>query len=111
MKKSSNQKRAINIYRHYLLILRKIFHIIIDTLTSKIIPNNIKCICKMIEILGKNTYYKSLTNFDINILIGKFIFENIINYFLFNERYIPLLDFFFLLFFFKQNLIVILNMN
>ena len=95
MKKSSNQKRAINIYRHYLLILRKIFHIIIDTLTSKIIPNNIKCICKMIEILGKNTYYKSLTNFDINILIGKFIFENIINYFLFNERYIPLLDFFF----------------
>ena len=49
----------------------------------------------MIEILGKNTYYKSLTNFDINVLIGKFIFENIINYFLFNERYIPLLDFFF----------------
>ena len=95
MKKSSNQKRAINIYRHYLLILRKILHIIIDTLTSKIIPNNIKCICKIIEILGKNTYYKSLTNFDINVLIGKFIFENIINYFLFNERYIPLLDFFF----------------
>ena len=49
----------------------------------------------MIKILGKNTYYKSLTNFDINVLIGKFIFENIINYFLFNERYIPLLDFFF----------------
>ena len=95
MKKSSNQKRAINIYRHYLLILRKILHIIIDTLTSKIIPNNIKCICKMIEILGKNSYYRSLTNFDINVLIGKFIFENIINYFLFNERYIPLLDFFF----------------
>jgi hypothetical protein len=113
MKKSSNQKLAINIYRHYFLIVRKILHIIIDTLISKMtfIPNNIKCICKMIEILGKNTYYKSLTNFAINILIGKFIFENIINYFLFNERYIPLLDFFFLLFFFKQNLIVILNMN
>ena len=94
MKKSSNQKRVINIYRHYLLILRKILHIIIDTLTSKIIPNNIKCICKMIEILGKNSYYRSLTNFDINVLIGKFIFENIINYFLFDERYIPLLDFF-----------------
>ena len=96
MKKSSNQKLAINVYRHYFLIVRKILHIIIDTLISKMtfIPNNIKCICKMIEILGKNSYYRSLTNFDINVLIGKFIFENIINYFLFDERYIPLLDFF-----------------
>ncbi len=113
MKKSSNQKLAINVYRHYFLIVRKILHIIIDTLISKItfIPNNIKCICKMIEILGKNSYYRSLTNFDINVLIGKFIFENIINCFLFDERYIPLLDFFFLLFSFKENLIVILNMN
>ena len=49
----------------------------------------------MIKILGKNTYYKSLTNFDINVLIGKFIFENIIICFLFDERYILLLDIFF----------------
>ena len=34
MKKSSNQKIEIDIYRHYLLIERKILHIIIDTLIS-----------------------------------------------------------------------------
>ncbi len=97
MKKSSNQKLAINVYRHYFLIVRKILHIIIDTLISKInfIPYILRCICKMIEILGKCSYNISLTNFDINVLIGKFIFENIINYFLFDERYIPLIDFFF----------------
>ena len=96
LKKSSNQKLAINVYRHYFLIVRKILHIIIDTLISKInfIPYILRCICKMIEILGKCSYNKSLTNFDINVLIGKFIFENIINYFLFDERYIPLLNYF-----------------
>ena len=84
MKKSSNQKLAINIYRHYFLIVRKILHITIDTLISKInyIPYIVRCICKMIEILGRNSFNsKDTSNFDILSLIGKYFFNNIIKLF------------------------------
>ena len=94
MKYTSNQNLAMNIYRHYFFIVRKILHLIIDTLIRKInhIPYIIKCICKMIEIIGNNEENK-LTNFDILSLIGKYFFNNIIKLFLFNERYIAMMDF------------------
>ena len=94
MKYTSNQNLAINIYRHYFFIVRKILHLIIDTLIVKInyIPYINKCICKMIEIIGKNLVDK-LSNFEILILIGKYFFNNIIKLFLFNERYIAMMDF------------------
>ena len=55
MKYTSNQNLAINIYRHYFFIVRKILHLIIDTLILKInyVAYINKCICKMIEIIGK----------------------------------------------------------
>ena len=94
MKYKSNQNFVMNIYRHYFLIIRKILHLIIDTLISKInyIPYIIRAICKMIEIIGKNLDNK-LTNFDILSLIGKYFFNNIIKLFLFDERYIAMMDF------------------
>ena len=95
LKNTSNQKLASQIYKHYFLIIRKILHLIIDTLISKfdLIPYIIKCICNMIEILGKNSYNNKLTNFDILSLIGKYFLNNIINLYLFDERYIAILDF------------------
>ena len=97
IKNSSNQKLAIDVYRHYFLIVRKILHITIDTLISKInyIPYIVRCICKMIEILGRNSFNsKDTSNFDILSLIGKYFFNNIIKLFLYDERFIVMLDFY-----------------
>ena len=95
LKNTNNQELSLYIYKHYFLIIRKILHFIIDTLISKfdLIPYIIKCICNMIEILGKNSYNNKLTNFDILSLIGKYFLNNIINLYLFDERYIAMLDF------------------
>ena len=95
LKNTSNQELALYIYKHYFLIIRKILHLIIDTLISKIdyIPYVIRGICNMIEILGKNSYNNKLTNFDILSLIGKYFLNNVINLYLFDERYIAMLDF------------------
>ena len=95
LKNINNQDLVLYIYKHYFLIIRKILHLIIDTLISKIdlIPYIIKCICNMIEILGKNSYNNKLTNFDILSLIGKYFLNNVINLYLFDERYIAMLDF------------------
>jgi len=111
LKNTSNQKLASQIYKHYFLIIRKILHLIIDTLISKLdfIPYFIKCVCNMIEILGKNSYNNKLTNFDILSLIGKYFLNNIINLYLFDERYIAMLDFAPISQYSKQNYNVIKN--
>ena len=96
LKSLYNKNLVMEIYKHYFLIVRKILHFTIDTLISKInyIPNIIKCICKMISILAKNSYTYKLTNFDILILIGKFIFNQIIKLYLYEDKYTVMLDFF-----------------
>ena len=103
---SINPKLCIIIYRHYFLKVRKILHLIIDTFISKInyIPNIINCICKIIYILCKNSYKYIFSNYEIFSMIGKFFFENLINFYLFEEKYTVMLDFFPLSNYSKQNL-------
>ncbi len=50
---------------------------------------------KMIEILGRNSFNsKDTSNFDILSLIGKYFFNNIIKLFLYDEKFIVMLDFY-----------------
>ena len=62
----------------------------------------------MIEILGKNSYNNKLTNFDILSLIGKYFLNNVINLYLFYERYIAMFDFISISKYLKQNYKIIL---
>ena len=96
LKISSNDNIVMQIYEHYFLIIRKILHFTIDTFILKInyFPNIIKSICKMIFILTKNSYRYKLTNFDILTSIGKFILNQIIKLYLYDNNYTVMLDFF-----------------
>jgi len=96
LKISNNDNIVMQIYEHYFLIIRKILHFTIDTFILKInyFPNIIKSICKMIFILTKNSYRYKLTNFDILTSIGKFILNQIIKLYLYDNNYTVMLDFF-----------------
>jgi hypothetical protein len=71
-------KTSIDQYNKGYKVIKEFISKLLDNLSKKnIIPYGIKAICKMIYILIKKKF-KKISKMDINILICRFLFDNII---------------------------------